>query len=121
MSIAAKRHMLLGREYFDRGFYQEAIRELLEESGILLACDEAGRAVDAAHDQLLLSAEQTGQPAKAARAETLPGANRLARWSPISKPKVSASCGRTTAAGTSSSMSRVWWKAWRPTFVPARA
>ncbi|TMQ48436.1 MAG: tetratricopeptide repeat protein [Candidatus Eisenbacteria bacterium] len=30
MSIAAKRHMLLGRDYFERGFYQDAIRELLE-------------------------------------------------------------------------------------------
>jgi tetratricopeptide (TPR) repeat protein len=30
MSIAVKRHMLLGRDYFDRGFYQDAIRELLE-------------------------------------------------------------------------------------------
>ena len=30
MSLAAKRHTLLGREYFERGFYQDAIRELLE-------------------------------------------------------------------------------------------
>ena len=30
MSIAAKRHMLLGKEYFERGFYEDAIRELLE-------------------------------------------------------------------------------------------
>ncbi len=30
MSIAAKRHMLLGRDYFERGFYQDAIRELLD-------------------------------------------------------------------------------------------
>ncbi len=30
MSLAAKRNMLLGKEYFERGFYQDAIRELLE-------------------------------------------------------------------------------------------